>query len=86
LHVWRLRFDETSRFERQGTGLADAPEQLAGRYAETTRQRQDGAERRIALTVLDGPNIVGRQRRTFRKLLEREPEREPSSPNFTTKG
>ncbi len=55
-------FDEASSFECQRTGLTDAAQELTGRDTQATRQRQDCTERRIALAVLDGPDVVRRQR------------------------
>ena len=69
MHFRRLRFDEARGFERERTGLTDSAEELTGRNTQAACKREDGRQRGIALTVLDGPDVIGRQRRTLGELL-----------------
>jgi hypothetical protein len=68
-----LSFDQASRFERQGTSLADTAEQFTRFDPEPPSERQDRTERGIALTVLDRSDVVWRERRALCELLESEP-------------
>ena len=82
LKIRRRALEQARGLDRDGAKLRHTADELTCRYTETDRERQNGAQRRIATTVLDGPDIVRGETGPFRQLLEREPERDTAPTHF----